>query len=226
MNTWTPVWSKLPDSSVWAESKEVKILFITMLALKDRDHIVRYNAFELARKANLSEAEVLEALKVLSSPDTRRLEPQDYDGRRIEKVEDGWLMLNGEKYRRKMQELYRKEYKRVKQAEYRLVTIPLMLASSPEFMTWWGRWMEHLKAKRKPPTFHSQELQLEKLDKLGIEKSIATIRHSIESGYQGLFEPQVQNQSKGFHPKITTQQDAVNRQLREMEEAAEKALRP
>jgi hypothetical protein len=119
MNTWTPVWSKLPDSSIWLESKEVKILFMTMLAIKDRDHVVRYSAFELARKANLTEQEVLDSLKVLESPDTKRLEPQEHEGRRIARVEDGWLMLNGEKYRRKMQEVYRKEYKRVKQAEYR-----------------------------------------------------------------------------------------------------------
>lgn len=119
MNTWTPLWSKVVDSSIWLEDKNTRILFITMLALKDRDHIVRRGAFELSRKANLTEAEVLESLKILQSPDTKRLEAQEFDGRRIEKVDDGWFMLNGEKYRKAMQELYRKDYKRGKQAEYR-----------------------------------------------------------------------------------------------------------
>lgn len=119
MNTWTPLWSKIVDSSIWTESLQVRILFVTMLALKDRDHVVRRNPFELARRANLTEDEVVLALKVLESPDTKRKEPQDYDGRRIKKVEDGWLMLNGDKYRRMMQMCYRREYKAVKQAEYR-----------------------------------------------------------------------------------------------------------
>jgi uncharacterized phage protein (TIGR02220 family) len=119
MNTWTPIWNKLPDSSIWLESKEVKILFVTMLALKDRDHVVRLNAFELSRKSNLTEQEVIDALEVLKSPDTKRLEPQEYEGRRIERVEDGWLILNGEKYREKIQEQRRREYCREKMREYR-----------------------------------------------------------------------------------------------------------
>lgn len=32
MKTWTPLWSSIVDSSVWGESKETKILWITMLA--------------------------------------------------------------------------------------------------------------------------------------------------------------------------------------------------
>jgi uncharacterized phage protein (TIGR02220 family) len=119
MNTWTPLWSKVVDSSIWMEDKNTRILFVTMLAIKDRDHVVRYSAFELSRKANLTEQEVMDALEVLKQPDTRRLEPQEFEGRRIERVKDGWLMLNGEKYRKAIQELYRREYKRTKQAEYR-----------------------------------------------------------------------------------------------------------
>ena len=119
MKTWTPLWSKVVDSSIWLEDKNTRILFVTMLALKDRDHVVRHSAFELARKANLTEAEVIESLEVLKSPDTKRIEPQEFEGRRVEKVEDGWFMLNGEKYRKAMQEMFRKEYKRGKQAEYR-----------------------------------------------------------------------------------------------------------
>jgi hypothetical protein len=37
MNNWTPLWSTIIDSSVWGESKEVKILWITMLAKKDKN---------------------------------------------------------------------------------------------------------------------------------------------------------------------------------------------
>src|SRR6185503_16002070 len=42
------------------------------------------------------------ALKILSSPDTKRISPQEFDGKRILAVEEGWFMLNGEKYRKMM----------------------------------------------------------------------------------------------------------------------------
>jgi hypothetical protein len=90
-----------------------------MMAIKDADHICRFSAYQIGRKARKTEAETLEALRVLSNPDTKRLEPQDYDGRRIEKVEDGWLILNGQKYRDKVSEEMRKARNRKAQANWR-----------------------------------------------------------------------------------------------------------
>lgn len=99
-------------SSVWSESYQVRILWTTMLAVKDADHVVRMTAYQLSKLANMAEDEVLEALKVLSSPDTRRKEPQPHEGRRIAKAEDGWLILNGEKYQRLMRKENRRDYQR------------------------------------------------------------------------------------------------------------------
>lgn len=118
-HTWSPLWSKLVDSSIWSEPDAVRIVFITMLAKKDSDHIVRGTAFNISRWSNKSEAEVLAALKILSEPDKRRIEPQPFEGRRIEKVEDGWLMLNGEEYRKKVSEEMRKARLRKAQTTYR-----------------------------------------------------------------------------------------------------------
>ncbi len=123
MNTWTPLFSKIVDSSLWAEPDHVVKVFLTLLALKDADQVVRYNAFAIGRRCwpreDRAEAKVLEALKVLSQPDKTRLEKQPYDGRRIEKVEDGWLLLNGQFYEDMMRKINRREYQRNKQAEYR-----------------------------------------------------------------------------------------------------------
>lgn len=90
-----------------------------MLALKDADQVVRYNAFGLAQRAHKTEEEVLKALKLLSSPDKKRLEPQPFDGRRIQKVDGGWLILNGQSYEDLMRSINRKAYKAKKQREYR-----------------------------------------------------------------------------------------------------------
>lgn len=105
---WAPLWNTIVDSSLWMEDDTVVKVFLTMLALKDADHVFRGSAFSLARKAYKTEEEVLRAWQVLSMPDKLRKEKQDFDGRRIEAVEEGWLILNGEKYR----EMVQKEMKR------------------------------------------------------------------------------------------------------------------
>lgn len=99
MNTFAPIFACIVDSSLWLEPDFVVKVFITMLAKKDSDFVVRGSAFNIASWAKKDEREVLEALKVLSSPDTKRIEPQPFEGRRIKRVEDGWLILNGALYR-------------------------------------------------------------------------------------------------------------------------------
>lgn len=76
-------------SSLWDEEDFVIKVFMTMLALKDSDHVYRGTAYQLGVQSRKSETEVLDALKVLSSPDTGRKEAQEHDGKRIRGVEDG-----------------------------------------------------------------------------------------------------------------------------------------
>lgn len=112
MNTWSPIWSGIVDSTLWAEDGNVVKVFMTMLATKDSDHVCRLDAYRMGRKCNIDELEVLEILKLLASPDKRRKSHQEFDGRRIRSVPDGWLILNGEKYREMVQ-------KEMKQARWR-----------------------------------------------------------------------------------------------------------
>lgn len=112
MNSWTPLWSQVVDSSLWEEKPTVRVLFVTMIALKDADHVCRVDAYRLHKRANISEEETVEALKILESPDKKRkLLKQEFEGRRIQPVEDGWLILNGQKYRSMIQKFKRREYK-------------------------------------------------------------------------------------------------------------------
>jgi len=97
--TWTPLWSGIVDSSLWEESGNVVKVFMTILATKDADHICRLDAYKIGKKCNIDEVEVMGILKLLASPDTRRQGKQDFGGRRIKMVEEGWLILNGQKYR-------------------------------------------------------------------------------------------------------------------------------
>jgi hypothetical protein len=113
------LWCGIVDSSVWEEPDHVVKVWCTILALKDADHVYRGTAFQLSRRAKKTEIEVLDALKILSSPDSRREEQQKFEGRRIEMVEDGWLVLNGEFYRQKMQEEAKKARNRRSQQAWR-----------------------------------------------------------------------------------------------------------
>ena len=105
MDYYTPLFSKIVESSLWDEPDYVVKIFLTMLAVKDRDWVVRRNAYNLAFLSRKTEEEVLGALKILASPDLRRKEEQKDEGRRIRKVEDGWLIINGSYYQEVMQRI-------------------------------------------------------------------------------------------------------------------------
>lgn len=119
MNTWAPLWSGIVESSLWEESGDVVKVFMTLLARKDADHICRLSAYKIHKLCNIDELDVLDILRVLASPDKRRREQQEFDGRRIEAVEDGWLILNGAKYRQMVSDEMRKARLRRAQANFR-----------------------------------------------------------------------------------------------------------
>jgi hypothetical protein len=118
MKGWTPLWSTIIDSSVWGESKDVKILWITMLAKKDREGIVWGALPGLARAAVLEIKDCEAALKILTSPDPRST-TKAFEGRRVEKVDGGWKVLNHDLYRTAISKEYRLHYQAQKQKEYR-----------------------------------------------------------------------------------------------------------
>lgn len=118
---WTPLWSMIVTSTLWGESKDVKILFVTMLAMKDCYGKVTATTSGLSRAAVLTFEETVKALKVLESPDTKSDTNQQYDGRRIERVEGGWVVLNHEKYRGMIRIMKRRNYQRAWLAEKRKI---------------------------------------------------------------------------------------------------------
>jgi hypothetical protein len=114
VKTFAPLFSTLVNSSVWSESKEVRLLWITMLATKDKNGLVETTIPGLSRAAVLTIEECEAALAILESPDPYSRTP-DNNGRRVRRVADGWLVLNHVKYRDMMQSMRnesRKEYKR------------------------------------------------------------------------------------------------------------------
>lgn len=118
MNSWAPLADGLVDSSIWEEPDHVFRVFIGMLSIKGPDHIVRMDSYKLSRRLHMDHPVVLDALKVLSSPDTKRL-GQPHEGRRLEAVDGGWLFLNGEEYREKVKLIMKRARDARAQANYR-----------------------------------------------------------------------------------------------------------
>ncbi len=111
--SYTKLHSQIVNSSVWNADKETRIMWVTLLALQDRDHCVRGSIGGLAVQARLTVEEARRALHTLSQPDPDS-QSTVHDGRRIIRLEDGaWYLVNGKKYR----DLESLEDRRAKDAE-------------------------------------------------------------------------------------------------------------
>lgn len=99
--TYTGLFSEIVTSSIWSEDDKTRILWVTMLALKDKDGIVRAAVPGLAKVACMSIEDCQKAIAKLEAPDVWS-RSKEHDGRRIQPNEEGWLVLNHFKYRNKL----------------------------------------------------------------------------------------------------------------------------
>jgi hypothetical protein len=118
VNVFAKLFASITESSLWSEPKEVRLLFVSMLARADQTGFVEAAIPGLARLANLSIEETEAALECLMSPD-KYSKNTDFEGRRIAPVAGGYLLLNYETYRSKRDEEQRREYMREYMAQYR-----------------------------------------------------------------------------------------------------------
>lgn len=112
--------SSIVNSSLWTERDSVRILFITLLAMCDRDGIVYGSKAGLSRIAHIKQTD--EAWTSLLSPDPDscdRMRAPEHEGRRIEEVPGGFRLLNFEYYRGLRNEDDRREQNRVAQARFK-----------------------------------------------------------------------------------------------------------
>lgn len=93
MSGYVKIFSEIVESSIWDEPPETCKVWITLLALCDQDGYIRGSPGWLAGKARVPIEACREALNKFMAPDPSSRTP-DNDGRRIEMLEDGWLVLN------------------------------------------------------------------------------------------------------------------------------------
>lgn len=89
-----------------------------MLAMKDSRGVVEASLPGLADLSRVTIPEAKEAIELLMSPDSYS-RTKEHEGRRIAECEGGWLVVNHKKFRDMMSKDERREYMRVKQAEFR-----------------------------------------------------------------------------------------------------------
>jgi hypothetical protein len=120
MSGYTKLFSSIIGSTIWREDNDTRIVWITMLAMADKDGVVEASVPGLADFSRISVDGTRAALAKLMAPDPDS-RSKEFDGRRVEEQDGGWRLLNHAKYRAKLSEIERREYKRAKQAEYRAV---------------------------------------------------------------------------------------------------------
>lgn len=123
MKPFTKLFSSIISSSIWRSPKETKVVWITMLAMSDKDGEVWASVGGLADMARVTKEECRKALDELLAPDDDS-RTKGNEGRRIEEVDGGWRVLNYKKYREMGRGEDRREYfaenkrvNRAKQAE-------------------------------------------------------------------------------------------------------------
>jgi hypothetical protein len=115
---WTKLDNGIIHSTIWRESKETKIVWITMLAMVDKNGNVAASIPGLADAARVTIDECQSALETLLSPD-RWSRSKEHEGRRIEEIDGGWHLLNHARYRGPLIEAKKRESNRVRQQRYR-----------------------------------------------------------------------------------------------------------
>jgi len=125
----TKLFGSIVGSSIWSEDDQTRIVWITMLAMADQNGKVDASIPGLANYARVSIAATEKALALFLAPD-RYSRTEEEEGRRIEKVDGGWRLLNYFKYRESRDPEKRRKQNREAQARYR--SKPKVSQSKPE----------------------------------------------------------------------------------------------
>ena len=94
----TKLFGSITTSTIWSESNETRIVWITLLSMADRHGRVWASIPGLARIAAVPVEAAREAISRFLGPDPDS-RTKDNDGRRIEEIDGGWRLINYLKYR-------------------------------------------------------------------------------------------------------------------------------
>lgn len=221
--TFTKLFSSITESTVWCEDSDTRVVWVTMLAMADKNGRVFGSVPGLAKNAVVSLEACIIALDKFKSPDEWS-RTQDNEGRRIEEIDGGWRLLNHGKYRSLRDEEERKAYKadwiRNKRASVDNVDTSRPQATYAEAEAEaeayteninteaWSLYVAHrkeLKAKRLTP--RGVKMAMNKLAALSLADQMKCVETTIANGWTGLFPEKVKNEThhnRSFDAKLKT----------------------
>jgi hypothetical protein len=115
---YTKLFSTIVTSSIWVEDDATRIVWITLLALSNKDGEIMAAIPGLARMAGVSVEACEKAIQTFLSPDPYS-RTKDEGGRRLEVIDGGWALINHAKYRRMASDEERKEQSAIRQKRFR-----------------------------------------------------------------------------------------------------------
>jgi hypothetical protein len=116
--SYTKLFNSIITSTIWSEDDQTRIVWITMLAISDKNGEVQGSIPGLARIAGVSVEACRNAIAKFLLPDVDS-RTKDDEGRRIEEIDGGWHLLNHRKYREMASDADRAEKAAVRQARHR-----------------------------------------------------------------------------------------------------------
>lgn len=124
------LFTKILDSTIWLESDATRLVWITFIAAMDEDGFVALSSIgNVAARARVSVKAAEAAIKTLESPDA--VDPdQEHEGRRVERVPSGWMVLNSAKYRDIIKRAEAREQTRDRVRKHRLTKAGLTVGES------------------------------------------------------------------------------------------------
>jgi hypothetical protein len=92
------VYGSILTSSIWMEDAPTRITWLTLLVMADQNGFVEASVLGIAHQARVTPDQCRAALGCFQRPDPDSKDPEN-EGRRIVKVDGGFIILNHQKYR-------------------------------------------------------------------------------------------------------------------------------
>ena len=109
--TFTKLFSSLPESTIWCEPSDTRVMWVTLLAMADSKGRVFGSIPGMANRAQIPIESCIKAFDCFMSPDPHS-RTKDEEGRRVAVIDGGWRLVNYNKYRETKDAEREKERKR------------------------------------------------------------------------------------------------------------------
>ena len=234
------LFTKILDSTIWLENDATRLVWITLLACMDEDGYVALSSVgNVAARARVPLESAQQAITALESSDP--LDPtQEHEGKRIERVPYGWMILNAGKYRDLIRRETIKEQTRERVAQHRAKRAEVTQrnenvtpsdtdtdtdtdnGSTNVDPSVWAEFVEHRKAIKKPLGKLSAQKNRNILEVLTPEQQRETVDRTIANNWTGLFPGGSKNGTHKQNPGPLSAVDRVRIAVAEREAAMQR----